>query len=63
MEFREFKAIDFCDSVRDGTHASPKRKDMGFKLITSKHIKENSIDFDNAYYISKEDYNEINKRI
>ena len=62
MEYNEFKAIDFCDAVRDGTHASPKRKEHGFKLITSKHIRENNIDLDNAYYISEEDYIEVNKR-
>lgn len=62
MKFKEFKAIDFCDAVKDGTHASPKRKEQGFKLITSKHIRENRIDFDNAYYISSEDYKEVNKR-
>lgn len=62
MEYSEVKACEFCDSVRDGTHASPKRKESGFKLITSKHLKDNNIDFESAYYISKEDYDEVNKR-
>jgi len=48
--------------VRDGTHDSPKQSDKGFKLITSKHLKKEGIDFDSAYFISENDYVEINKR-
>jgi type I restriction enzyme, S subunit len=48
--------------VRDGTHDSPKQSDKGFKLITSKHLKKEGIDFDSAYLISENDYVEINKR-
>ena len=62
MKFKEIKAEDFCDSVRDGTHASPKKTSSGKKLITSKHIKENGLDLENAYYISEKDYQEINNR-
>jgi type I restriction enzyme S subunit len=31
-------------------------------LITSKHIKENGLDLESAYYISEKDYQEINNR-
>ncbi len=48
--------------VRDGTHDSPKKKEIGKKLITSKHLKNNYIDFESAYYISDEDYDVVNKR-
>lgn len=48
--------------VRDGTHDSPKAKDKGFHLITSKHLKEWGIDFENANLISEEDYELANKR-
>jgi type I restriction enzyme, S subunit len=48
--------------IKDGTHDSPKQKEFGKKLITSKHISGNSIDFDTAYYISDDDYNLVNKR-
>lgn len=48
--------------VKDGTHDSPKKKKIGKKLITSRHLKPNAIDFDNAYCISEEDYEAINKR-
>lgn len=60
--FKTYKAIDFCDDVRDGTHDSPKHLDFGKILITSKNIKDNYIDFTNVSYISEEDYNKINER-
>ncbi len=62
IDFISFKTIDFCDDVRDGTHDSPKHLDSGKLLITSKNIKGDSIDFENASYISEEDYNKINER-
>ncbi len=48
--------------VRDGTHDSPSKKDYGKKLITSKHIKTNKIDFESAYFISDNDFDLINNR-
>lgn len=59
MEWKEVKANDFCDIVTDGTHDSPKATETGKKLITSKHLKEGYIDFDNAKSISIEDYNKV----
>lgn len=56
------KACDYCYNITDGTHDSPKQKDVGKHLITSKHIKENRIDFENAYRISEEDYKKIISR-
>ncbi|OVE74577.1 N-6 DNA methylase [archaeon D22] len=50
-----------CD-VRDGTHDSPKYQDTGYPLITSKNVKGNQLDFSNVNYISKEDFDAINKR-
>ena len=62
MEWKEVIATDYCYKVADGTHDSPKRQNRGRFLITSKHIKGPSIDFDNAYYISEDDYQKIIKR-
>lgn len=54
---------NFCLKVTDGTHDSPKQKPEGeYYLITSKHIKNNKIEFEKAYFISEEDFNFINKR-
>lgn len=52
---------DICD-VRDGTHDSPKPKDSGHPLITSKHIKNHKIDFSSANLISDSDFEAVNKR-
>jgi len=48
--------------VRDGTHDSPKPTEEGYHLITSKNLKAEGLDFDNANIISEEDYKSINKR-
>ena len=53
---------EYCSSVRDGTHDSPKPVEEGKFLITSRHIDEGDIDFENAYKISLEDFVKINKR-
>lgn len=55
-------ATEYCLRVTDGTHDSPKPQKTGMPLVTSKHIKGRSIDFDNAYLITKEDYDKINQR-
>ena len=43
-------------------HDSPKPSAAGFKLLTSKHILNNKLDKENAYFISENDYDSINKR-
>lgn len=62
MSWEYIKAEDFCDSVRDGTHDTPKPTMSGHKLVTSKHIKNGQIDPTEAYCISEEDYQVINAR-
>lgn len=52
----------FCEKVTDGTHDSPKQCSKGYPLVTSKHIKGTSINFNDTYLISKNDYNQINLR-
>ena len=55
-------ATEYCFSVFDGTHDSPKQSQIGYPLITSKHLSNNSLDIKNAYLISEFDYKDINKR-
>ena len=51
-----------CD-VRDGTHDSPKYIEKSdYKLITSKNINKEGIDFSDVKYITKKDYDKINIR-
>ena len=58
----EIPAENFCASVRDGTHDSPKPVERGRYLITSRHIIGGQIDLSNAYLISNHDFEAINKR-
>lgn len=48
--------------VRDGTHDSPKYVNEGYALITSKNLKNDSLNYDNVNYITEQDYININKR-
>ena len=52
---------EICD-VRDGTHDSPKYVHDGYPLITSKNLKDGSIDFIDVNLISREDLDAINRR-
>lgn len=56
------KAEEYCVSVFDGTHDTPKVTETGYKLVTSKNILSNALDLNSAYYISEEDFANINKR-
>lgn len=55
------KLGDICD-VRDGTHDSPKQTLNGKYLITSKNIRNGTIDYAGSYFISNEDFDKINLR-
>ncbi|TLS66141.1 restriction endonuclease subunit S [Mariprofundus erugo] len=55
-------AQDYCTKVADGTHDSPKRIEDGKPLVTSKHIVGGRLDLSNAYHISIEDFDEVNRR-
>ena len=51
-----------CD-VRDGTHDTPKYKNDGFPLITSKNLRpDGQLDLNNVDLISKYDFEAINRR-
>ena len=58
----EVKAISELIEVKDGTHDSPKSVENGHRLITSKHLRPEGLDFENANFISKDDFENINKR-
>ncbi len=61
-EWKTIPADVFCDSVRDGTHDTPKPTPNGYKLVTGKHLKNGVIDSTDAYFISESDFNKINER-
>lgn len=62
MSWKYVRADQYCDSVRDGTHDTPKPTESGYKLVTGKHVKAGQIDSSTAYFISEKDYNAINER-
>ena len=59
---RYIPASEYCASVRDGTHDSPKPVPVGRKLVTSRHLTSGRLDLSDAYLISDEEFEAINKR-
>lgn len=61
--WKKLEAEKYCFAVTDGTHDSPKPVEYnGIYLLTSKNITSGYLDYKNAYSISKEDFEKINKR-
>ena len=56
------KSQDYCSRVADGTHDTPKPVNEGKRLVTSKNIKQGRVNFDDCYYISENDFININRR-
>lgn len=48
--------------IKDGTHDSPQPTKIGYPLLTSQHLRSWELSFEDAYCISKHDYDIINKR-
>ena len=48
--------------VRDGTHDSPKYVSEGVPLVTSKNLRNGTIDYGNIKYITQADADKINER-
>ena len=48
--------------IRDGTHDSPKYYEKGYPLVTSKNLKNGTIDLTNISFVSVYDYQKINER-
>ncbi|MEL4252199.1 restriction endonuclease subunit S [Shewanella xiamenensis] len=60
-DWEVYSLSSICD-VRDGTHDSPKYRDNGIPLVTSKNIVNDVLDLTDVSLISIEDASEINKR-
>ena len=62
-EWEESKLGEITEFIRDGTHGTHKRYKIGVPMLSAKNItKKNTVDFDDAPYISEEDYNKIHAR-
>ena len=62
MSWESVRADVFCESVRDGTHDTPKEAENGYKLVTAKHIRDGQVYPEEAYNISEKDYLKICER-
>lgn len=49
-------------TIKDGTHTSPRYVTSGYPLVTSKNLSAGGLDLNNVSYITKEDFQNINKR-
>jgi type I restriction enzyme S subunit len=58
----EWKKLREVFDVKDGTHDSPKYKEIGYPLVTSKNLKNNSLDLTSCKFISNDDFIKINQR-
>lgn len=58
----ESVALSSVVDVRDGTHGSPKPKETGYPLVTSKHLLPFGVDLSSANLIAQADYDKINER-
>ncbi len=54
--------LNSITDVKDGTHDSPKYVEAGYPLLTSKNFTKGFVDFSDVNYISKNDFDLINKR-
>lgn len=61
-QFGMQSVADLCVQITDGTHDTPDPVDYGVPLVTSKHLVDNKILFENCYQISELSAAEINKR-
>ena len=60
--YKKVNSSDFCVSIFDGTHDSPKYFDSGYPLVTSKYIINNKVLSGLAPLIQKSDFDQINIR-
>lgn len=58
----EQRKLGNIKDVRDGTHDSPKYKDEGYPLVTSKNLTDTGLDLTNISLISQNDFDTINQR-
>ncbi|GAA5192711.1 restriction endonuclease subunit S [Ferrimonas gelatinilytica] len=61
-QFGMQSVADLCVQITDGTHDTPDPVDYGVPLVTSKHLVDNRILFEDCYQISESSAAEINKR-
>lgn len=60
--WNEYRMIDVCSKITDGTHDTPKLTATGVPYITAVHVKIGKIDFENCHYLPEYEHRRIYKR-
>lgn len=60
-EWKSSKIEEVCILVTDGSHSSPKSVDIGEPMVSVKDFTEYGFDFANCRYISKSDYDKLQR--
>lgn len=59
----EYEMEEIANKVTDGDHATPKRTDSGYKLLSCRNVKNGFIDFDAGVdYVGEKEFNRMFKR-
>jgi type I restriction enzyme S subunit len=58
-EWHEKCLNDISRKITDGSHFSPKHQEAGFPLATVTNMREDKIDIESCYKISREDYDKL----
>ncbi len=61
-DYPKVKLRTVCSKITDGTHKTPNYISQGITFISAKNIVNNELDFTDVKYISKDEYDEIQKR-
>lgn len=62
MRFNREDSSSYCTRITDGTHDSPSSVEVGYPLITSKHLNRLKLDIASTNRISYEDFRKISVR-
>lgn len=57
MEFKKVKLGECVDYILDYRGKTPKKSKTGIPTLSAKSVKNNFIDYDEVYYISRDEYN------
>ena len=60
--YSEMQLSQVCKKITDGTHKTPRYLDHGITFISAKNIIDGKLDFMDIKYISKGEYQEIQRR-
>lgn len=57
------KLGEVCEKITDGTHQTPKYFESGFTFLSSKNVKNRTIDWEDVKYIDEAQHQNLQKRV